>query len=93
MPKTLVAEKSTATHIYPSLIDDVNEIPDIIRFLIPIMLDKANKFGEQRLRYKLETRKKTGTFDIMNNISELVTLVQIMDSLVNLIHTVSAVGK
>ena len=32
-------------------------------------------FGEQHLRYKLEQLKKTGTFDIMNNISEYVRLV------------------
>ena len=41
MPKTLVAEKLTATHIYPSLIDDVNAIPDIIKFSNPIILYKA----------------------------------------------------
>ena len=33
------------------------------------------KFGEKHQLYKLERWKKTGTLDIMNNISEYVTLV------------------
>ena len=50
------------------------------------MLDQAREFGEKYIRYKLETWKKTGTFDIPNNISEYVTLVQLMDSLGNVNH-------
>ena len=46
------------------------------------MLDKERNFGEQHLRYKLEKWKKTDTFDIMNNINEYVTLVQLMGFLV-----------
>ena len=57
------------------------------------MLDQAREFGEQYIRYKLETWKKTGTFDIPNNISEYVALVQLMDSLGNTNHAVRMVGK
>ena len=34
-----------------------------------------------------------GTFDILNNISEHVTLVQIMDSLGNMNYAVNVIGK
>ena len=33
------------------------------------------------------------SFDIMKNISESVTLIQLMDSLINVNHEVSVVGK
>ena len=57
------------------------------------MIDQARKFGEQHLRYKLEQWKKTGTFYILNNISEYVKLVQLMYSLVNLNNSVSVAGE
>ena len=57
------------------------------------MLDKSINFGEQRLRYKLETWKKMGGFDILNNISYHITLVQLMDSLGDVNHALSVVGK
>ena len=47
------------------------------------MLDQVINIGEQHLRYKLEKWKKTGTFYILNNISEYVKLVQLIHSLVN----------
>ena len=55
------------------------------------MSDKARRFGEKHICYKLEQWNKTGTFDILNNISEYVTLVQLMDSLGNVNHAVSVV--
>ena len=58
-----------------------------------IMLDKARNFGEKDLRYKLEKWKKAGTFGILNHISEHVTIVQLMESLGNVNHSVSMVGK
>ena len=57
------------------------------------MTDEAIKKGYQCLCYKLEQWKKTGTFDILNNISEYLTLVQLMDSLDNVNHAVSVVGE
>ena len=41
----------------------------------------------------MEQWKKIGTFDIMNNITEYVTLVQLMDSVGNVNHAVSVVGE
>ena len=43
------------------------------------MVDKERNKGEIFLYYHLETRKKKGSFDILNNISEHVILVQLMN--------------
>ena len=48
--------------------------------------------GEQRLRYNLKVWHKKDYFDILKNISEYVTLVQLMDKLVNMNHSISIVG-
>ena len=48
--------------------------------------------GEQKLRYNMTIRKKNYAFDILNDISEDVTLVQLMDSLGNVNHAISIVG-
>ena len=52
------------------------------------MKNKLCHIGEQRLRYNLNKWKKKGDFDILNEISENVTLVQLMDTLVNLNHAI-----
>ena len=52
---------------------------------------KKNK-GEQNLRYNLTIWKKNDAFDILNDIRDNVTLVQLMDSLGNLNHDISIVG-
>ena len=57
------------------------------------MSGQARKFGEQHLSYKLEQWKETGTFYILNNINEYVTLAQGVDSLFNVNHAVSVVLK
>ena len=51
------------------------KIDDIIQFSNSIMSDQARNFGEKHLRYKLEDLNKTGTFGILNNIGEYVSLV------------------
>ena len=48
---------------------------------------------EQNIRYNLTIWKKNYAFDILNDISEDVTLVQLMDSLVNEDHAISIVGN
>ena len=48
--------------------------------------------GEQNLKYNRTIWKKNDAFDILNDISEDVTLVQLMDSLGNLNHDISIVG-
>ena len=47
------------------------------------MSNKRGKKGEQNLRYNLTIWRENDTFDILNDISENVTLVQLMDSLGN----------
>ena len=53
------------------------------------MKNKLRHKGEQRLRYNLKKLKNRGTFDILNDMSENVTLVQLMDTLVNVNHDIS----
>ena len=53
-----------------SLLTDA--IYDRIEFSNSIMPDEARKFGEKNVCYKLEQWKKTGSFDILNNISDYV---------------------
>ena len=48
--------------------------------------------GEQNLIYNLTIQNENYVFDILNNISENVTLVQIMDSLGNVNHAISVYG-
>ena len=47
---------------------------------------------EQNLKYNMSIWKKYDVFDILNNISEDVTLVQLMDSLGNVNHDIIIVG-
>ena len=48
--------------------------------------------GKQNLIYNLTIRKKNDAFDILNEISENVTLVQLMETLGNVNHAISIVG-
>ena len=81
---------SITTGISSSLTD---EIFGSLMFSNAILEDKQNKKGYQNLRYKLEQWKKIGTFDILNNISECLTLFHLIDSVGNAKHAVSVVGK
>ena len=45
--------------------------------------------GEQNLRYNMKIWNKNDSFDILNNMSEYVTLVQLMDTLGNMNHAIS----
>ena len=54
------------------------------------MTNKMHLKSEQYLRYKLNIRKE-GTFYLLNNICENVTLVQLMEKLVNWNHAISIV--
>ena len=57
------------------------------------MKEEAIEKGEQHLNYKMEQQKKTGIFDILNNMGKYVTLVPLMGSVVNLNHAGNLVGK
>ena len=48
--------------------------------------------GEHNLRYNMKVWHKNDDFDILKNIGEYVTLVQLMVSLVNANHSISIVG-
>ena len=52
-----------------------------IHFANDIMKNRRKKKGEQNLRFNLTIWKKNDAFDILNDISEDVTLVQLTDSL------------
>ena len=55
------------------------------------MSERRKIKGEQKLRYNLTTWIKNNTFDILNEISENFTLVQLMDSLGTVNHAISIV--
>ena len=56
------------------------------------MKDKLRHKGEEHLRYKHEKWKKKVDFDILNDGSENVNLVQLMDTLENLNHAIIISG-
>ena len=56
------------------------------------MKENLCQIGEQNLIYNLKKWKNKGAFDILNGISEKFTLVQLMDTLVNVNHDISMVG-
>ena len=56
------------------------------------MSNRKKKKGEQNLRYNLTIWSENDAFDILNEISENVTLVQLMDSLGNVNHDIIIVG-
>ena len=57
-----------------------------------IMTNKRKIAGSQNLRNNLTIWSGNDTFDILNDISENVTLVQLMDSLGNVNHAIIIVG-
>ena len=56
------------------------------------MSNKRKRKGEQNLRYNLTIWNRNDAFDILNDISENVTLVQLMVSLGNVNRAFSIVG-
>ena len=59
-----------------------------IHFANAIMSNRRKIKGEQNLRYNLTIWSENNAFDILNDIREDVTLVQLMDSLGNVNHAV-----
>ena len=62
---------------------------NIINFDNSIMTNRMYIKVEHFLRYNMKIWHKNDAFDILKNISEYVTLVQLMDSLVNLNNAIS----
>ena len=54
------------------------------------MLYQVNNLGDQRLHYNIKFLKK-GHFDILHEISENITLIQLIRSVGNVYHAVSIV--
>ena len=57
-----------------------------------IFLKTKTSRGEAKVHYKLIKYNKKGLYKILEDISESVTLVQLMDSLGNVNHAISVVG-
>ena len=63
-----------------------------IDFANDVLKNQKRVKGEQKLYYKLKMHRHRGYFNILNDISEHVNLVQLMDSLGNVNHAISVVG-
>ena len=61
-------------------------------FLHDIMKNKLRHKCEQHLRYNLKKWRSKVAFNILNEISENVTLMQLMETLGNLNRDISIVG-
>ena len=57
------------------------------------MLNNKRNKGEARVHYRLIKYKKMGDYKMLEDISSNVTLVQLMDSLGNVNHSISVVGS
>ena len=70
-----------------------SEVGNCIHFANDIMKNKKRNKGETRVHYKLMKYKKMVEYEILENISANVTLVQFMDSLRNMNHAISVFGS
>ena len=66
------------------------EVGNRIVFVNSIL--KKKQKCEPKVHYILVKYKKKGSYNILKDISEHVTLFQLMDSLVNANHAISVVG-
>ena len=70
-----------------------SDVCNCIDFANDILKNNKRNEGESRVHYNLIKYKKKGLYKILEDISENVTLVQLMDSLVNVNHAISVVVK
>ena len=70
-----------------------SEVGNRIDFANDILQNKRRNEGESRAHYNLIKYKKMREYKILDDISENVTLVQLMDSLGNVNHAISVVGN
>ena len=75
--------------IEESLKSEVGNSIDVAKSILKI--ERIFK-GEQRVYYSLRKYTNMGSFDILIDMSEHVTMVQLMDSLGNVILAISVVG-
>ena len=69
-----------------------SEVGNCIYFADAILKKRRKIKGEPRFYYSLKKYKNKGSYDIMIDINENVTLVQLMDYLGNVNHAISVVG-
>ena len=86
------AVSSLVKRIEESLTLQTKEFKTRIHFANAIMKNRRRIKVEQNLQYNMTIWNKNYAFDILNDISEDVTLVQLMDSLGNMNHAISIVG-
>ena len=65
------------------------EVGNCIDFANDFLKNKKRNIGEARLKYYLIKYKKMHEYKILEDISKNVTLIQLMDSLVNVNHAIS----
>ena len=70
-----------------------SEVVNCINYANDIFKTKENNLGEVRVHYNLIKYKKKGEYKLLEDISANGTLVQFMDSLVNVNHAISVVGN
>ena len=70
-----------------------SEVGNHIDFANDIFKNKKRNVGEARVHYNLIKYKKMREYKILEDISEHVTLVKLMYSLVNVNHAISVVGN
>ena len=63
-----------------------------IHFDNAIMTNRRKIKGDQNLKYNLTIWKKNDSFDILNDMSDNFTLVQLMESIGNVNHAISILG-
>ena len=66
---------------------------NIIHFDNTFMSNRRKIKGEQNLKYNMTICRKYDDFYILNDITKLFTLVQLMESLVHVNHAISIVGN
>ena len=69
-----------------------SEVGNRINFSNAILKNEKKHQHKPRFYYSLRKYKKKGSYDILTDISENATLVQLMDSLGYINHTISVVG-
>ena len=70
-----------------------SELGNCIDFANDILENRKINVGEARVNYNLIKYKKMRVYKILDDISENVTLVQLMDSLGNVNHVISVFGN
>ena len=70
-----------------------SEVGNRIYFANDFLKNKKRNVGEARVHYNLIKYKKMNEYKVLEDISENVTLVQLMYSLGNVNHAISVVGN